>query len=353
MVCVAAFIILALVGVVVAFVSIFKPAIGFAYWKAFKKAWGCVWKKVRLQKCETNFKDDVKNLLLKKIILKRPNLVKPLSVIIEIVSILIVLIVIWAVLTSIKALLALWALGTCNVDSPSSCSLSSESCSLGDDNESKTTLQKFGRWFTEWGDIFAAIPDATKSWKADDYLVEPYLLVGKDSIDEGKPYALDILDPGCSACLQSYKNQLSTNFFDDNNTIILLYPIEPSENTYKFANSGLISRIIYATKFLESQNKYGESILKKIFTEKTEDGVLYQSYLNTADSEDVEKALKTWLKDFGASEEEIIKIFELKDSKEVANLLDKIKETVDSKIHIKGIPTLIYNGRKHLGRYEV
>ena len=71
MVCIAAFIILALVGIVVAFLSIFKREIGVAYWKAFKKAWGCVWKKVRLQKCETNFKDDVKNTLLRKIILKR------------------------------------------------------------------------------------------------------------------------------------------------------------------------------------------------------------------------------------------------------------------------------------------
>jgi hypothetical protein len=61
MVCIAAFIILAIIGVFVAIISIFKPKIGKAYWKMFKKAWGCLWKKVRLQKCETGFKEDVKN----------------------------------------------------------------------------------------------------------------------------------------------------------------------------------------------------------------------------------------------------------------------------------------------------
>ena len=61
MVCIAAFIILALIGVFVAVISIFKPKVGKAYWKMFKKAWGCLWKKVRLQKCETGFKEDVKN----------------------------------------------------------------------------------------------------------------------------------------------------------------------------------------------------------------------------------------------------------------------------------------------------
>ena len=353
MVCIAAFIILAIVGIFVAIISIFKKEVGAAYWKAFKKAWGCVWKKVRLQKCETNFKDDVKNTLLKKIILKKPHLVKPLSIIIEIASILIVLIVIWAILTSIKSLLALWALGTCNVDSPSSCSLSSEACSLGDDAENKTVIEKFSRWFTEWGDIFVAIPDATRAWNAEEYKTEPLLLVKKETIEEGKPYAIDILDPGCSACLQSYKNQLESGFFDNYNTIILLYPIQISEGNYKFSNSALVSRVIYATKFLESENKYGEKILEKIFTEKTQDGILFQSYINTSDSKDVEVTLKGWLKDFGASESEITEIFKLKDSEKVSELLLKIKDIAENNVHIKGIPSLIYDGRKHLGRYEI
>ena len=90
MVCIAAFIILAVVGVFVAVASIFEPKLWKSYTKALKKAWGCLWKKVRLQKCETGFKEDVKNTLLSKIIIKHPKWVKPLSILIEIFSVIIV-----------------------------------------------------------------------------------------------------------------------------------------------------------------------------------------------------------------------------------------------------------------------
>ena len=40
MVCIAAFIILAIIGVFVAIISIFKPKVGKAYWKMFKKRGG-------------------------------------------------------------------------------------------------------------------------------------------------------------------------------------------------------------------------------------------------------------------------------------------------------------------------
>ena len=83
MVCIAAFIILALIGVFVAIISIFKPKVGRAYLKMFKKSWGCLWKKVRLQKCETGFKDDVKNTLLSRVIVKHPKWVKPLGIVID------------------------------------------------------------------------------------------------------------------------------------------------------------------------------------------------------------------------------------------------------------------------------
>ena len=45
MVCIAAFIILALIGGVVAIISIFKPKVGKAYLAMLKKSWGCLWKR--------------------------------------------------------------------------------------------------------------------------------------------------------------------------------------------------------------------------------------------------------------------------------------------------------------------
>ena len=167
MVCIAAFIILALIGVFVALISIFKPKVGKSYLKMLKKSWGCLGKKVRLQKCETGFKDDVKNTLLSRVIVKHPKWVKPLSVIIEVISIAIVVIAVWALLTAIKSLLAIWALGSCNVTKPSACSLGAEICSI-DESEPTNVLEATGRWFTEWGEIFEAIPDKFHSYNADD-----------------------------------------------------------------------------------------------------------------------------------------------------------------------------------------
>ena len=339
MVCIAAFIILALVGVFVAIISIFKRDVGIAYLKVFKKAWGCVWKKVRLQKCETNFKEDVKNSLLKKVILKKPEFVKPLSIVIEVLSVVIVAVVVWAILTSIKALLALWTLGTCNVSHPASCALGSESCSLDEEDLN---------WFTEWGEIFSAIPDRFHSWDAEQYIVEPVIYLNPDSTQS---LALDIIDPGCSACMQSYKNQLSGNFIKDHKVALMIYPIELDDGTYKFANSGIIARYIHASNLRGKD--YGAKILDRIFTSHDDSGIIYQNIFNTTlDADSAEKLLIEWLGEFGADGKEISELSKLAHSDEVTDLMSKIKTMVTDTIHVKGIPTLIYNERRHLGLYK-
>ena len=276
MLCVAAFIILGLVGIFVALISIFRPDVGRAYWKVFKKSLGCVSKKVRLQKCDTNFKDDVKNTLLKKVILKRPDLVKPLSTALEVLSTIFVLVVVWALLTSIKSLLALWILGTCNIDRPAACTLSSEACSLGDDDANQSFLEGIGRWFTEWGDIFSAIPDRLKTWNAEDYYLSSATVFAPSSSDSETPSAtspqktaLDLFDPGCVACLNSFKNQLSSGFFDEYHTALLLYPIKLSDTEYKYPSSGIFARYYYALALAYPDEDYAFRLIKKFFTEKS------------------------------------------------------------------------------------
>ncbi|MBQ3293583.1 hypothetical protein IJG96_00410 [Candidatus Saccharibacteria bacterium] len=365
MVCIAAFIVLGLVGVFVAIISIFKRDFGRAYWKALKKAWGCVGKKIRLQKCDTNFKDDVKNTLLKKVILKRPTWVKPLSTIIEVASVIFVIVFAWAALTAIKSLLALWALGTCNVTKPSACTLGSEVCSLGGEEDDANILEQTGRWFTEWGDIFAAIPDRVRNWDASEYLVEPTVIVdakvfddSKSSPDDNAPYALDLLDPGCSACMMSFRNQLESGFFETHKVAIVLYPIQPTENEYKFANSDLISRYFYASALLddgetaENQKHLALKLIHKIFTEKTENGVIVQNHLASLEYEEAKQTLKSYLKEFGATDDDLKEISKLEKSDEVKEILEKVKDIAENKIKITGIPTLIYDGKKHLGLYE-
>ncbi|MBR2586899.1 hypothetical protein IKE71_00800 [Candidatus Saccharibacteria bacterium] len=364
MVCIAAFIILGLIGIFVAIISIFKRDLGRAYLKVMKKSAGCVGKKVRLQKCDTNFKDDVKNTLLKKIILKHPNWVRPLSIAIEVFSVIFVVVFAWAVLTSIKSLLALWALGTCNVTQPSACTLGSEVCSLGEEEDNANIVEKTGRWFTEWGDIFAAVPDRIKTWNAEEYLIEPTVFADAGILDDSKnppkedaKVALDLLDPGCSACMMSFRNQLESGFFETHKVAFLLYPIEPSEGELKFANSDLISRYFYATALLEKDSEspkhFSLKLLNKIFTGKTDSGQLVQSYLASLDVKEAKVALKSYLKEFGATDDDIKEVSRLEKSDEVKDILSKVKDIAENQIKIKGIPTLIYDGQKHLGLYEI
>lgn len=347
MVCVAAFIVLSLVGVFVAFLSIFKRDIGRKYWAVFKKSWGCVGKKVRLQKCETNFKDDVKNSLLSKVVLKHPKWVKPLGTAIEIFSVAIVFITIWSLVESVKALLAIWVFGTCNVSQPASCALGAEVCGI-DAEEPKNPLEWTGRWFGEWGEIFANIPDRFHDWPVENYLVEPYSFARP--YQDGKPLALDIFDPGCTVCMQSYKNQIESGFFENYNTVLMVYPIETGANEYKFNNSDLLARYMHAATLLETN--YAPEIIKRLFTESNQEGQNYQAYMMSLDREYAEKELQKWLKDFGAEKAQLARIKELSQGEEVTEIMQKIKETVEEKIHAKGIPTLIYDGKKHHGLYK-
>lgn len=341
MVCVAAFIILALIGIFVAIISIFRRDIGRKYWQVFKKAWGCVGKKVRLQKCETNFKEDVKNSLLKKVVIKHPKMVKPLSVVIEIASIVIVFVFVWAVLTSIKALLALWVFGTCNVSHPASCALGAEACSVDEEDLN---------WFTEWGEIFQAMPDAIKDWQAEEYKGDKYMIVGGEK--EGKEYAMDIIDPGCSACMQSYRNQKDDGFFDEFNTIIIFYPIMTGENSYKFKNSLIISQYLYAL-IQDDKAEIAEKIIDRIFTGKNSEGISYQSkFNNNYSNEEAKKKLENWLVEFGLEKKEAEKISKTSESKEIAEIIEENRKIIENKVHIKGIPTTIYQGRKHMGLYK-
>lgn len=348
MVCIAAFIILALVGVFVAFLSIFRPDIGRKYWTVFKKAWGCVGKKVRLQKCETNFKDDVKNSMLSRIVLRHPRWVAPLGTAIEVGSVLIVVITVWSLVESVKALLAIWVFGTCNVSIPESCALGAEICGI-DSVEPRNPVEWTGRWFSEWGEIFANIPDRFHSWEAEDYLVEPYSFA--TPYQEGKPLALDIFDPGCLVCIQSYRNQKSDSFFDRYNTVLMVYPIQLPDGSYKFNNSDLIARYIHAANLLDADD-YASRILDLIFTGSNSDGISFQSVLQNSSADEAEKLLQSWLKDFGAKANLIKQISEAAHSERVDEIMNEIKNVVEDRIHAKGIPTLIYDGKKHNGLYK-
>lgn len=340
MVCVAAFIILILVGVFVAAISIFKRDFGKRYLKALKKAFHCFGKKVRLQKCDTNFSDDVKSLLLRKIILKKPKLVKPLSITIEIASVLLVVLTVWSIIEAAKAGLSLWVFGTCNISRPGNCALGADSCALDEDNLN---------WFTEWGELFSNLPDRFKKWNASEYNLNLAFSTGN-----GNNVALSIIDPGCSVCLQSYKNiQKSDTFLSSHQLRVVLYPIKNTNGELRFRNSELITRIILATNQLTGTDDYSAKIINRIFTEFDSNGTIYQSVFNNELSEtEAAQLLTSWLAEWGIKPEDIAKITILAISNEITDQLNHNIEIINSQIRPKGIPTMLYDGKKHLGLYK-
>ena len=348
MVCIAAFIILALIGVFVAIISIFKPKIGKAYWKTLKKAAGCLGKKVRLQKCETGFKDDIKNTLLSRVIIKKPKWVKPLSIIIEVLSVIIVIVAIWAILTAIKSLLALWALGSCNVTKPSACSLGAEVCSI-DETEPTNALEATGRWFTEWGEIFEAIPDKFKTYNPDDYSFE-YIKIA-NSVSDDSPTVVDIFDPGCSVCMMSYRNQKEADFFNGRVVQMVPFAIQDADDSYKFPNSEIVVRYMFAAEDVRPGSAV--TIIDKIFTEKNSEGIPYQNKFNEDyTTEEAIKKMETWLKDDGLSDNEIKMVREKAQSSEVTEKMSKNRDIIENQLKVKGIPTVLIDGKKHTGLWK-
>ncbi len=351
MVCIAAFIILIIVGIFVAFISIFKPKVGKRYLKILKKSWGCVGKRVTLQKCETGFGDEVKNSILSRVLIKKPRLVKPLSVAIEALSILLVIITIWSLVEGVKAGLALWSLGTCNVQRPEACSLGAEVCSIDGDSGPKNPIEAIGYWFSDWGEIFGAMPDKFRSFNVDDFNLKGIVIGG-----EGDIKAVDIFDPGCVVCLQSFRNQLNAGYFETDEKVLLVpFPIQDAEGKFKYSNSKLIVGYLFGAEKNDNHenNQVSFEIIKRIYTEKDSQHRSYQDLFNDYYSnEEVEQALQEWLKEFGFSDEQIEATKQYAHSSEYDELVAHNNDIVVNQLHAKGIPTMLYDGKKHTGRWE-
>ncbi len=331
-----------------AIISIFKPQVGKSYLKMFKKAWGCLWKKVRLQKCETGFKDDVKNTILSRVIVKHPTWVKPLSVIIEIISVVIVVVAVWAILTAVKSLLALWALGSCNVTKPSACSLGAEVCSI-DQSEPTNVFEATGRWFEEWGEIFQAIPEKFQTYDAASYDFNYITVAG--STEAEKPIAVDIFDPGCSVCMKSYQNQKEAGFFDQYDVRLVPFAIQDADNSYKFQNSALVVKYMLAVEQFRSGTAI--RLIDKIFTEKDADGISYFNRLNEDyDDAAAREHIDSWLKEFGLDDGAIKEVHTIMSYPEIENKMAENRQIIENTVHVRGIPTMIYDGKKHTGLWK-
>lgn len=352
MVCVAAFIFLCIV-------SIFSAR----YRVHLKKAWECLTKRVRLQKCETGFKDDVKNSLLAKVVMWRPGLVKPVGVMIEIAAVLLVVMVVWSLFEVAKGSAALVAFGTCTVARPDACALdSTEMCGIETERigffYSLWTLQPhvFMRgWFEDFGEAFRAAPMRFRNWDAINYI--PGNASFYRPFDWGNEFALIVLDPGCRVCRDSYLNKLESGFFDRYNTAFVVYVIPGVQGEeFMFRNSQLIARYIEAGRgVVVPGDEYilDWAIVSRLFSGFDEYGRQYQDAFNSSYSaEEAEARLQSWLVEFGFSEEEVEEIVARANSGEVKAALETNQSMVDHQIRTRMIPTSIYGGRRHMGLFR-
>ena len=357
MICIAAFIILLVIW-------LFTPALRLFGFKKqadtisrlFKKATYCFTRRATFRACDSNFKDEIKDSVLSKLIVRHKNWVKPVSIGIEISAFLIILVTIWSLLTVAKAGLALYVYGTCDVRTPDACALSSaEACSIDSVGSGNPVVD----WFDEWGEVFGALPARLTNWKAEDFVPEGATYFGQDTGSvQPTEVAIDLFDPGCIICRRSYTAQKDSGFFEKYKTYIIPYVIK-DEAGDKFPNSEVIARYIEAVRGVKSESvNDGEwIIIDSLFTKRDAAGNYYQDAFNgtAGRAYSAEKAagtIQSWLKEAGYSEAEIEQIVADVDSEDIQDKLEKSRDIIENKVKTKRIPTMIFDGKKHEGLYK-
>jgi hypothetical protein len=349
MFCIAAFIILAII-------SVFSAR----YRKLAKKAWSCTLRRVTLRPCDTSFKEETKNKLLSHVAKKTPRLVKTADVGIEVASFALVVLTIWSVLVVLEAGLNLFVWGTCAPSNASSCSLSSESCSINTVDKNLWQLTAEGKpidWFVNQannlGNTISNIPTRLQNWDATKYL--PQNATYYNAFEKSKPTALEVIDPGCIVCQHLFKNIKSTGFQDKYNLTYIAYPIKNPDipGKYKFANSYTVTQYLESLRInpLPGQKIPTDwQILERIYTGSAAGGISNQIKINTMlDTRQTKELIHAWLKEIGYNDVQLVQIDSDANSQKIANIIKQNQDIVNNKIKTVKIPTLIFKGQLHSG----
>jgi len=349
MFCIAAFIVLAII-------SIFSAS----QRKLAKKAWSCTMRRVTFRPCDSSFKEETKNKILSHVANKTPHLVKAADIGIEVASFALVILTIWSLLAVVQSGLDLFVWGTCTPANASSCSLSAETCSIDQAKKGFWELTVEGKpyqWFIDeaqsFGNTIANIPTRLQTWDANNYI--PQNATYYQAKDDTKPIALEVTDPGCLVCARLFKNIKEANFDSKYNLTYIAYPIKkPNTNDeYKFHNSYTITKYLESIKINPLNNQETPAdwqILERIFTWKDDDGISYQTKINSLmDTVQVKELLHTWLKDLGYNQNQIDQINIDANSQKIADIIDKNSQIVENNIKTVSIPTIIFDGHRHEG----
>ncbi len=348
MFCIAAFIVFAVLAV---FSASYRPLAA--------KAWHCVLRRLTLRPCDISFSEEMKGKLVGKLVFTHPRLARFLNKWIDWLSFAFVALSIWSLLYVANAGLNLWVYDTCNPASAESCSLSGEAC--GVDQASLGLGQALGEgrlaeWaagpFVRFAETVSRIPDRLKEWQPRDYLGPTATFY--EPRDETKPYALEVIDPGCKFCKKLTKNMKEAGVMAGANVSYLLYPI-PTTSTggYKFPHSRLIAGYIEATKRVplrggEASPPPDWQLLSRIFAEPEGTETDIQTLFNVGMTKtDAERALREMLRGMGYDPEEIGRIVTLAASDDVRRSLDEQRAIVEDRIRTIKIPTLLFQGRRY------
>jgi hypothetical protein len=360
MFCIAAFIVLLVMG-----------AVSAKYRRFARIAFGCAMRRVTFRPCDTTFKQDLKDHLLAPIAVRTPRLVRPASIGLEVVAWLVILTTVWSGYTVVKSGLNLYVYGTCNKENSESCTLGAEACAIPDQTPTFwgsiaefDVLGAFGNEFSSLGETISAIPTRMQNWEATEYLPanETYLR----TFDEAKPTAVEVIDPGCQFCRQLFANITEAGFDNGYNLTYVPYPIEGKDG-YKFPNSLLVTQYLEALRLSpvdtgsagaaassdDTAAPVDWRVLDRIFTGETDKGVPFQSRINGLDRDAATALLDGWLSEFGLSADDIATIKASAASDEVADVIAQNKQLVEDEIHTVKVPTIIFDGRRHDGLVSV
>ncbi|HSP51450.1 MAG TPA: hypothetical protein VLO00_01020 [Cryobacterium sp.] len=349
MFCIAAFIVLA-----------FMAAVSARYRRYLGTAWNCTIRRVTFRPCDTTFKQDIKDHLLAPLAVRRPGLVGPASVALEVIALLVVLTTVWSAYVVVKSGVNLYVYGTCNKQDSASCSLGAEACAIPDQTPTfgesllaGDVIGAFGNDFASLGETFSAIPSRMQNWDAEEYL--PANASYLDAFDAKKETALEVIDPGCTYCLQLFNNIEEAGLDDRMNLTYIAYPIASADG-YKFKNSLLVTQYLEALRLtpLEgAETPVDWEILRRIYTEDNDAGVSWQSVLNSAEPDAATALLQDWSAEFGLSPEQVATVASVAASDEVADIIAANTQLVEEDIHTVKIPSIIFDGRRHDGLVSV
>ncbi len=349
MFCIAAFLVLLVLG-----------AFSARYRGYLRRAWGCTVRRVTFRPCDTSFSQDIKDHLLAPVAARRPALVRPAAIAIEVAALLIVVTTILSAYVVAKGALNLWVYGTCDKANAEGCALGAKSCSIGaleptflDKVLALKVVDAIGGEVADVAETIGAIPDRLRTWDTAEYL--PPNVTWRTGFDPARPTALEIVDPGCSVCAKLAANLREAGFADRYNLAYVAYPIPDLAGT-RFPNSGLVVRYLEALRLhpvAGAEVPLDWQLLEQILSGTDPSGEPWQIVVNRATPEEAAKLLEGWLGEFGLDAAAIEAIAAEADSERVASIIEANQALVRETIGTRKIPTMIFDGSRHDGLVDV